>query len=559
MQLNGWNSMTLIGEVFFVQPFLWLAGGADWAFTAGTATLACVGIASAYALVRRVLSVWASTLSVLGVLIFPGFVINTTTYMTDVPTWAMAVTCLALGAVALSRAGTGRWVWLAGSLAVGCFGFSIREFAVAAPVAVLVVAAFSGMGRQRGYWVAVVLTAVACAAIYLYATHLPGRGGTDIGPPDVSISALRRAFDNSLRHGVASVCLVASPALVVAIAAWWRRWRPLDAVVGSVVASVFVLGPVLQIVRTGQWPQIVAGNLIGVGGSLDTRALYGTRPVLFADPWWHLINGGAIVAVLVAGAVCGGAVGAFIRSARSARRVPGDNSGHGSGGGRRGGSAVAARLRSSLRPWTGPTWALIVVFVVLYGVGIAGWSMAYTFFDRYIWAVVLPLYAILLRPPAALATEADGPRPEGGGALHTGAAAGLRRWTAPALAAVLVVGLASTSLILLGNSNAFAAARWNMGTAATELGTPADEVDAGFEWVAWNATGSALRQPPPAFGTGYESWWPSFHLCALVSTSPVNDLRATLVKVDQQAYRLMGFAGPWEPLYLYNVPGSGCP
>jgi hypothetical protein len=540
LELNGWNSMTLVGQLFFVQPFLWLSRGADWAFTAATATLASVGIVAAYSLLRRVLSVPLTTVAILGVVVFPGFAANTTTYMTDVPSWAMSLTCLALAAAAFSRTGGRRWVWLAGSLAVGCFAFSIREFAIVAPVTVLAVAAFSGMGRQRGFWVAAALTGLACAAIYFYATHLPGRVGLDIGVPSFTLAALRQTFDSSLRHGVASVCLAALPALLIAIAPRWRRWHLLDALAGCAVASVFVLGSLVQIARSGHMPPVVAGNLIGLGGSLDYRALYGVRPVLFAEPWWGLINGGAILAVLIAGAACGAAIGAFMRSTR--RRPEGET--------RR------TFWLSQLRSWTSSPWALIVVFLLLYGIGIAGWSMAYTFFDRYLWPLLLPLYAVLLRPVAASPTDG---LPAGSPAGGSDARARLRRLAAPAMALLLVAGSASTSLVLIGNYDAFSNARWQAGSAAVRQGTPPGRIDAGLEWVAFHATGSSARRAAPDFGSGYEAWWPSFQLCELLSSTPISDSRAQLISVDRSAYRLFGFAGRWEPLYLYKVPGPGCP
>lgn len=540
LELNGWNSMSLIGEIFFVQPFLWLSGGAAWAFTASTAILACIGIVAGYSLVRRVLSVPRSVLAVLGVLFFPGFLLNTTTYMTDVPAWAMSVTCLALGAIALERVGYKRWLWLAASLAVGCFAFSIREFAIAAPVAVLIVFTFSPLGRRRRFWVAVGITAAASCAIYLFATHLPGRAGIGLGVPILSLATLRHAFDDSLRHGIASVSLVASPALVIAIVAWWRRWRLIDVLAGLAVGLLFFIGPIVQIVHTGHWPQVVAGNLIELTGSLGGTALYGSRPVLFPEPWWYLINGAALILGLVGCGVFGGAVGAYLRSA-----VRGVREGRG---------------RRAFWPWGQSTWTLIVVFAVLYGTGIAVWAMAFTFFDRYTWPLVLPLYAILLKSPAETAQRAEAVSPKGARISPTVPLGGTLRWVPSGLAVVLIAALAATSLVLLANSDALATARWQMGNTAVERGAPSGEIDAGLEWVAFHATGSATaNQPGPSFGSRYESWWPSFHLCALVSSSPISDARVRLEETDAKAYQLLFFAGPWEPLYLYSVPGPGCP
>ena len=540
LELNGWNSMTLIGVIFFVQPFLWLSGGDAWAFTASTVVLASIGIVAGYALVHRVLSAPRAALAVLGVLIFPGFILNTTTYMTDVPAWAMSLTCLLLGVMALERAGRGGWVWLAGSLAVGCFAFSIRDFAVAAPAAVLLVFAFSPLRGKPGFWAAAGATAAACFVIYLVASHLPGHGGLEIAVPDLSLAALRHTFDVAVRYGFTSVSLVASPALAIAIASWWRRWWLIDVVAGLAVGLLVYIGPIVQIVHTGTWPQMVAGNLITAGGSLDGMALYGHRPVLFSAPWWYVINAAALVSALVAGGVCGGAAGAYLRGA-----VRGLSDGQG------------RRALWHLEP---SAWTLIVTYVVLYAGGIVVWAMAITFYDRYTWPVVLPVYAILLRPRAGAAPAAEAAREEGARGRSPIILGTIRRGAATGLAVVLIAGLAATSFVLLANSDAFAEARWQMGNNAVELGTPPGEVDAGLEWVAFHATGTAtVYSPAPSFGSRYETWWPSFHLCALVSNTPISGASVRLEEVDMEAYRLLLFGGPWEPLYLYSVPGPGCP
>jgi len=532
--------MTLIGEIFFVQPFLWLSGGAAWAFTASTAVLASVGIVAGYALVHRVLSAPRAALTVLGVLIFPGFVLNTTTYMTDVPAWAMSLTCLLLGVIALERIGKGPWPWLAASLAVGCFAFSIRDFAVAAPAAVLLVFAFSPLRGRPGFWAAAGATAAACGAIYLVASHLPGHGGLEIAVPDLSLAALRHTFDVAVRYGFASVSLVASPALAIAIASWWRRWRLIDLLAGLAVGLLVYIGPIVQIVHTGSWPQMVAGNLLEVGGSLGGMSLYGHRPVLFSAPWWYVINGTALISALVACGVIGGAAGSYLRSAVRGLR---------DGQGRR----AFWRLEPSV-------WALIVAYVALYAGGIIVWAMTFTFFDRYTWPVVLPVYAILLKPPAGTAPATEAARPAGVRARPATPLGEIRRRAATGLAAILIAGLATTSLVLLANSDAFAEARWQMGNTAVDLGTPPGEVDAGLEWVVFHATGTAtVYSPAPSFGSRYETWWPSFHLCALVSNTPISYPGVRLEEADMRAYRLLLFGGPWEPLYLYSVPGPGCP
>ena len=71
----------------------------------------------------------------------PGFAANTTTFLTDVPAVAAASVTLWLGLQALYRPHRhSGLLWVVGAVAAGFFAFSIREFAIAAPVAVLLAA-----------------------------------------------------------------------------------------------------------------------------------------------------------------------------------------------------------------------------------------------------------------------------------------------------------------------------------------------------------------------------------------------------------------------------------
>ena len=246
------------------------------------------------------------------------------------------------------------------------------------------------------------------------------------------------------------------------------------------------------------------------------------------------MNAAALIAGLVACGVLGGAVGRFARNAL---------------GELRGGHGWGARW-----PEQGPTWTLIATFTVVYGGGILCWSFIFPMYDRYLWPLTVPLYALLLGHPVG-ASERRDPAP-----ATAGRRPGVRTDGLGGLTAVLAAALAAASLALVVNADAFNAARWRMGDAAVARGMPAGTVDAGFEWVAFHATGVAVHDtPPPALGGGYDSWWPSLHLCALVSATPIKNDLLELVVADKKAYRLFLFRGPWEPLYLYRVLAPGCP
>ena len=57
----------------------------------------------------------------------------------------------------------------------------------------------------------------------------------------------------------------------------------------------------------------------------------------------------------------------------------------------------------------------------------------------------------------------------------------------------------------------------------------------------------------------YDSGWPSFRLCAIVSSSLLYLPGFRLEATNLDAYRLLLFTGDHEPLYLYRVSNPGCP
>jgi hypothetical protein len=99
-----------------------------------------------------------------------------------------------------------------------------------------------------------------------------------------------------------------------------------------------------------------------------------------------------------------------------------------------------------------------------------------------------------------------------------------------------------------------------MGELAVSQGFAPETVDAGFEWVGAH---SAERANLGASGTATETWsyrnaFPSFRLCALVSSSAIDNPALRLVTVEERAYRLILVAGPDEPLFLYRVADPNC-
>ena len=163
-----------IGQVVTVQPFLWLSGGDPWAFTAYGLVFTLIGVVATYLLARRFVGTGVAVLVVLLVEAFPGFARETVAFMTDVPTFALMMLCLLLGVRWLQ--GRGRSMELVASIAVGLLALSIREFALAAPAAILV-AAWACNRRDERAWLAVVSSAfvVGVALVLVAVGSITGR------------------------------------------------------------------------------------------------------------------------------------------------------------------------------------------------------------------------------------------------------------------------------------------------------------------------------------------------------------------------------------------------
>lgn len=536
LELTGWAVMTLVGQLMATLPLLWLAQGSAWAFAATTAIFAVAGIVASYSLARRLLSPGLAGFAVLLTVLVPGFMLYTTAYMTEVPAFAMEMSCLAIGAVALHRAPEAhRWRWLTASLVVGCYAFSIREYAIAAPIAVLVSAAASERhGRRLPYAIGLVAVVAACGAIYLYSSDLPGQGSVGLNAPTPGTT--RRVLD-----AVAVLCLALAPALLIGVVTWvphwWRSRHRLGVVLGALAgvatATIIYVDRLGSLIGgdPGKAGDLFVGNVFVAPGSLDIGAFAGSRPFLYVTPTWDLLN--VLALFLMFGAY------AFLGATLVAERHR---------------LLHAADIRSLPTP-LGSVPGMLAVFVIVFAAGTIAVGLTSILFDRYTWPLALPLaIVLLLRPDPEPAADSD--RTPAG---DPGRSA-VRRAGVAILTGALVAVTATASLALLLNAAAFDGARWRMGEEAVRLGFAADTVDAGFEWVGLHAAGLAeLSAPRAPSMTDYAVKFPSFHQCAVASSSPLDFPGFTLLRTETSAYRLLLFAGPAEAMYLYRVAGPGCP
>ena len=169
------HTAAFIGQLLMVQPLLWLSGGASWAFAAFGLAMAVIGVAATYLLARRFVGAASAVIVALLVVVFPGFARQAVTFMTDGPTFALVMICLLLGVRWLQ--GDGGRATLVASVAAGLLGVSIREFALAAPVAILVAAWARNRANERAWLAGMTgLLVAGVAGVLIVAASLPGHG-----------------------------------------------------------------------------------------------------------------------------------------------------------------------------------------------------------------------------------------------------------------------------------------------------------------------------------------------------------------------------------------------
>jgi 4-amino-4-deoxy-L-arabinose transferase-like glycosyltransferase len=487
------HTAAFVGQLVMVQPLLWLSGGNPWAFTAFGLVMGLLGVASTFFLARRFVGTGSAVLVVLVVEAFPGFARETASFMTDVPAYALGVLCLLLGTRWLQ--GEGRRVILVTSLGAGLLAVSIREFAIAAPAAVLVAAWARNRADER-VWLAAVSTILAAgvACILGVAASMPGTAAP--GAPDLGrLSFLGPAFST-----LAAVLL---PAAALAMGRRIATFGPQQILGASFVCLVAILpyGPLI-------------GNLWMSNGLAGDDLLSGTRGPLFGASAWAMSGQFALFAAILVAAL------ALRGGQRSLAQVT---------------SLSTARTRAieMARSREAP----LVLFLVAYAAELAAFVSVGSIFDRYLYPMVPAAAILLLRGSAQ-------PSPFG---------------RSRAFAHAAFAWLAASAFVIAANSFAYDAARYRAGETAVAMGYEAGTVDAGYEWVGYHASGGVRSGSGGYGLTWYDDGLSSQRPCAVLSNSPLDKGAFRLIRVDRSAYLNYLFFGPAEPLYLYGALADRCP
>ncbi len=445
---SGWAGMNLVGQLVLSLPVIWVFGHRVAALQVEVAAVGVLGLVATFDLAKQLLRPRPAIFVAVLIATSPMWASLSASYMTDVPSFAFAMACLALGVRAVARRPVRPWL-LGASLAIGFAGFTIRESALFAPLAVAGVAMWRAPRRLRARLCRVVaVTAgllVAAALFYAWRRSLPGFiNPSPQGPSlDLANRTLRGSWQSALLLAVlvSPAALLADPVLLLR-SSWTRAPRATLVSGLSIVAllgsALFVYGSAVAVVGPGDY---VLPN-----GSLGTEMLHGSRPDLVPK------------LLLAALAFVGAATLVVLACAAGATVVAG-----------------AAKLRRGHLPTAGSPAVLIIVlavvgYVVSCVVPVAtGYSK--NLFDRYLLPVV-PLVAIL----ALAARPSAAPR-------------AARVAGAVSLAALALVGAAYGA-----NSASFDGAKWAVARQAEKLAGDPALVDGGHIWNDYVA-GRHLRGP----------------------------------------------------------------
>jgi hypothetical protein len=255
LHLVGWNRSSLVGQVVALGPLgrwvtvqhLAVAVAAVWALVVTSA------------LVARAATRTEGIIAAAIVGAVPGFGLLSTSFMTDIPALALSTSSLLVGGSALDRRSP---KLLAVAALLGVLGVTIREQAVAAPVAVLLVAMFVWRKTPQ-FKAAVALLVATVATVLVFELWRRGLPNDDPLPTHFALGNFGRTpvrfvctlalflspavFLTSRPRSWNRTARVAAVVMLVGIAAIWARTR-----------STILLGNYLD--RNGAYAGAMTGN-----------------------------------------------------------------------------------------------------------------------------------------------------------------------------------------------------------------------------------------------------------------------------------------------------------
>ena len=435
-----WNDINFVGLLPFTSVASWVFGDSIAALRAVGLTAYVLLALGTWRLSRLYLSRTRTAFATVVALTYPTAGPLAGTLMTDLPAAACQIWCLALGIGSMrSRTRRHGLVLLAVAFLIGLLGFSIRQQALAAPLALMIGLVCSRQRRRDPVILGMILTVICAAAAFTV-----WRAGLPLGGTSGQLWPLYPGLGMS---AILSVFLLSGAFLLPAL--WVHASRIGWASLGyGVLALNILFGGLLYLLLVAKSSNPFRGDGVSrVGASGNGSLIAGTRPNYVAPVVWY-----ALVAMMVLGValICSFAV-YYLRRRR----------------------AVWGSLRRA-----GGEAAVVSTFLLISALGVIAAALTAGFTaDRYAAPMIVVLVPQLVRPPSGARDH-----PLGG---------------IPLAAACF---LAIVTLGYTWDAQAFAVARWDAGTWAVDNGYPPSRIDAGFEWVGFNYTDRIqenISRPPP--------------------------------------------------------------
>ncbi|MGH3610703.1 MAG: glycosyltransferase family 39 protein, partial [Pseudonocardiaceae bacterium] len=287
IRLLNWNHMNLIGQVVMLGPL----GSSLVVQQIAVAALSLVCLGCVYRLLALSLTTRDALLGSVLLGVWPGWASLSTSFETDVPTFAATFAALLIGRRALRRDSL---TWLTASLLVSFWAVSIREQAIVAPIAVLGYGLITRRSRGRLGARTLGVAAVTGAAVLL--VFEVWRWGLPLGQnPAMTAGAVRFAggLASYASRTYFTLSLLLAPAVLVG--AGRHRWVRRD---------IVALGAGVIVVALAWRCGGVVGRYFEPMGEYD-QVLPGTRAVIPHGLWDGLLVLGCVSGALLVPVVRG--------------------------------------------------------------------------------------------------------------------------------------------------------------------------------------------------------------------------------------------------------------
>jgi Dolichyl-phosphate-mannose-protein mannosyltransferase len=284
IRLVGWNNPFSVGQAVVLGPL----GTAIVAQQLFVAVLAVVALGATFLLLSSYLSRPRAVFGVAVVAAFPGFGLLSTSFMGDVPTYCAIIGTLLIGRLAIERHSLTR---LAVAVAIGLWGFTVREQAIAACVCVLISAFVTWTDNTMRHRVVALAGIAAAVAIILEAWRRSLANGQT---PTAAVHPIGGAVVCAEAMFTFGLLLLPAAAATVRPSSWSTpaRWAA-------------VLTGAAGVVLLARSHELLLGNYLDVHGPYS-EVLLGTRRVLPAGIWGLLKVGAWVGGILVAGELVDG-------------------------------------------------------------------------------------------------------------------------------------------------------------------------------------------------------------------------------------------------------------